>query len=288
MSCLSLFALLLSPLALHPQSPLVQEKKTLTLEGAKIVLAAAEAEARKYPVGVVIAVVDDGGHLLLLTRLPNTQVASVEVGIGKARTAAIFRRPTKEFEEGIAKGRTASLVIPGATPLQGGIPLIIDGQVVGAIGVSGDTPARDEEIAKVGAAALPKQGTKTVLEPVTYFDGEKVAAAFAKGMPLLEVPGFKIHASRRTEPGLAEVHADETDVIHVLEGTATLVTGGEVIDGKNISLDEIRGKAIRGGQVHQLKKGDVIVVPAGQPHWFREVQGPFLYFVVKPIKGGGQ
>jgi glc operon protein GlcG len=132
----------------------VRDKKALTLDGAKIVTAAAVADANKRGIGVVIAVVDDGGHLLMLERLDNTQVASVEVGIGKARTAAIFRRPTREFEEGIAKGRTASLVIPGATPLQGGIPIIFEGQVIGAIGVSGDTPAADEEIAKVGAAAL--------------------------------------------------------------------------------------------------------------------------------------
>src|SRR5262245_12934483 len=83
----------------------VIEKKTLTLDGARKVAAAAEAAAKKQGVGVVIAVVDDGGHLLVLERLDNTQVASVEVGIGKARTAAIFRRPTKEFEDGIAKGR---------------------------------------------------------------------------------------------------------------------------------------------------------------------------------------
>jgi glc operon protein GlcG len=137
-----------------PAPAQVRDKKALTLEGARLVAAAAAADANKRGVGVVIAVVDDGGHLLLLERLDNTQVASVDVGIGKARTAAIFRRPTKEFEDGIAKGRTASLVIPGATPLQGGIPILYEGKVIGAIGVSGDTPAADEEIAKVGAAAL--------------------------------------------------------------------------------------------------------------------------------------
>ncbi len=130
-----------------PAHAQVAEKKALTLEGAKKITAAAAAEAMKRNVGVVIAVVDDGGHLLVLERLDNTQV-----GIGKARTAAIFRRPTKEFEDGIAKGRTASLVIPGATPLQGGVPIVYAGKVIGAIGVSGDTPQADEEIAKVGAA----------------------------------------------------------------------------------------------------------------------------------------
>jgi glc operon protein GlcG len=82
-------------------------------------------------------------------------VASVEVGIGKARTAAIFRRPSKEFEDQIRSGRVAALALPGATPLQGGVPLVVAGQVVGAIGVSGNTPQEDEDIAKAGAAALP-------------------------------------------------------------------------------------------------------------------------------------
>ena len=101
----------------------------------------------------MIAVVDDGGHLILLSRLDDTQVASVEVGIGKARTAAIFRRPSKVFEDQVRNGRVAALALPGATPLQGGIPIVHEGRVVGAIGVSGNTPVEDEEIAKVGAAA---------------------------------------------------------------------------------------------------------------------------------------
>jgi glc operon protein GlcG len=151
----------LAALLSSPASAQVRDKKALTLEGAKKVAAAAAAEANKRGVGVVIAVVDDGGHLLMLERLDNTQVASVDVGIGKARTAAIFRRPTKEFEEGIAKGRTASLVIPGATPLQGGIPIVYEGTVIGAIGVSGDTPAADEEIARAGAAALTAGAANT-------------------------------------------------------------------------------------------------------------------------------
>src|SRR5687767_3753776 len=129
-------------------------KRVLTLEAAKTIVAAAEAEAIKRGSTVVIVVVDDGGHVLLLERLDNTQVASVDVGIGKARTAAIFRRPSKDFEEQVRNGRVAALALPGATPLQGGVPLLVDGQVVGAIGVSGNTPQEDEDIAKAGAAAL--------------------------------------------------------------------------------------------------------------------------------------
>lgn len=128
-------------------------KKVLTLEAAKKIAAASEAEARKRGSTVVIVVVDDGGHLLLLERLDDTQLASVEVGIGKARTAAIFRRPSKVFEDQVRDGRVAALALPGATPLQGGIPIELEGKVIGAIGVSGNTPQEDEDIAKVGAAA---------------------------------------------------------------------------------------------------------------------------------------
>ncbi len=128
-------------------------KQVLTLGAAKKIVAAAEAEALRRGATVVIAVVDDGGHLLLLERLDDTQVASVEVAIGKARTAAIFRRPSKVFEDQVREGRAAALGLPGATPLQGGVPIVVNGKVIGAIGVSGNTPQEDEDIAKVGAAA---------------------------------------------------------------------------------------------------------------------------------------
>ncbi|MEW5976008.1 MAG: heme-binding protein [Acidobacteriota bacterium] len=129
-------------------------KPVLTLQMAKQAVASAEAEAHKRGATVVIAVVDDGGHLLLLERLDDTQVASVEVAIGKARTAAIFRRPSKEFEDQVRNGRVAALALPGATALQGGVPVFLGGKVVGAVGVSGNTPQEDEDIAKVGAAAV--------------------------------------------------------------------------------------------------------------------------------------
>ncbi|HEU5245644.1 MAG TPA: heme-binding protein [Candidatus Udaeobacter sp.] len=128
-------------------------KKVLTLEAAKKIATAAETEAKKRGATVVIVIVDDGGHLLLLERLDDTQVASVEVGIGKARTAAIFRRPSKVFEDQVREGRVAALALPGATPLQGGVPIVFEGKVIGAIGVSGNTPQEDEDIAKVGAVS---------------------------------------------------------------------------------------------------------------------------------------
>jgi glc operon protein GlcG len=121
----------------------------------------------------------------------------------------------------------------------------------------------------------------------THLLADRVRAAFTQGEPLLEVDGYKIHASRRDGPGLAEVHDDETDVIYVLDGVATLVTGGAVVEPRTTEPGQVRGPSIRGGVDRRLGKGDVVVVPAGVPHWFKEVQAPFLYFVVKPIATAG-
>src|SRR2546427_1293632 len=127
-------------------------KKGLTRGMAKQLVGGGEAEAKERRANVVIAVVDDGGQLILLERLDDNQVASVEVAIGKARTAAIFRRPSKVFEDQVKNGRVAALALPGATPLQGGIPITVEGKVIGAIGASGNSPQEDEEIALAGAA----------------------------------------------------------------------------------------------------------------------------------------
>jgi glc operon protein GlcG len=133
---------------------LVLEKKVLSLAAARKIVAAAEAEANARGVGVVIAVVDSSGTIIELTRMDTAQVASVNVGIGKAKTAAIYRRPSRDFEEQIKSGRIAALALADATPLQGGVPVFVDGKVVGAVGVSGDTPQVDEAIAIAGAAAV--------------------------------------------------------------------------------------------------------------------------------------
>jgi glc operon protein GlcG len=130
------------------------DKKVLSFEAAARMAAAAEAAARERGVGVVVVVVDDGGHVILLHRMDRAQVASVNVGIGKARTAAIYRRPSRVFEEQIKNGRVAALALADATPLQGGVPVLLGEQVVGAIGVSGDTPQVDEDIAIAGARAF--------------------------------------------------------------------------------------------------------------------------------------
>jgi glc operon protein GlcG len=114
----------------------------------------AEAKSRNAP-GGAIAVVDDGGNLIALERLDNTFAAGANISIGKARTAALFKRPTKAFEDIINKGRTAMTTLPDFTPLQGGVPILIDGQIVGAVGVSGAASAQqDEDLAIAGAKAL--------------------------------------------------------------------------------------------------------------------------------------
>ena len=133
---------------------LTLDKKVLTLSAARKVIAAAEAEATKRGLGVVIVVVDDSGTLIQLSRMDAAQIASVNVGIGKARTAAIYRRPSRVFEEQIRDGRVAALALADATPLQGGVPILINSKVVGAVGVSGDSPQVDEEIAIAGARAI--------------------------------------------------------------------------------------------------------------------------------------
>src|SRR5689334_7371020 len=263
---------------LHAQ---LLEKKVLSLEAAEKVVSAAALEAKKRNATVVIVVVDDGGYPLVLKRLDDTQVASVEVGIGKARTAAIFRRPSRDFEEQIKTGRVASLVLPGATPLQGGLPLIAGGKVVGAIGVSGNTPQEDEDIANAGAAAFSNMMTSPQSSAVTYLPAKQVSQAFVKGMPLVRGINYKIDAGHRDEPGVVEVHTRDTDLIYMLEGTATLVTGGTVIDAKTSEPEEIRGKESAGGESRRVAKGDVIVIPNGTPHWFKEVHGPINYYVVK-------
>jgi glc operon protein GlcG len=258
-------------------------KRVLTLEAAKAVASAAEAEAARRKATVVVVVVDDGGHVVYLSRLNDTQVASVDVGIGKARTAAIFRRPSKVFEDQIREGRIAALALPGATPLQGGVPLVLDGAVVGAIGVSGNTPQEDEDIAKAGAAAV-SAAASAVPAPVSYWKGDDVRSAFVKGSVLFDGEGgrnYMVHASHRDAAGMAEVHEDDTDIIYVLDGSATFVTGGTVDGGSAAAPREIRGASIRGGDTRRLGKGDVVIVPNGTPHWFKEVSAPFNYYVVK-------
>ena len=132
------------------------DKKALTLATAKQIAAAAEAEATSNKFNMVITILDDGGNLLYLERMDDAQLASVTISQGKAHTALAFKRPTKMMEDGVAAGRTATLSLPGAVMIEGGLPLTVDGKVIGSIGVSGGTSAQDGMIAKAGADAFTK------------------------------------------------------------------------------------------------------------------------------------
>lgn len=147
---------LLTSLVVSPATAQLMDKKALTLEAAKKIAAAAEAEAMKNNWRVVVAIVDDGGHLIYLQRIDETQSGSVEIALQKARTAVSFKRPSKVFEDILVSGRMAILGLPGVIPSEGGLPLTVDGKVIGAIGVSGATAPQDGQIAKAGADTLPK------------------------------------------------------------------------------------------------------------------------------------
>jgi len=119
---------------------------------------------------------------------------------------------------------------------------------------------------------------------VTYVGHDKVAAALTKGGPLVNAPDLTVSGSHRDKAGQVEVHDKETDVIHVIDGEATFVTGGSMVGGKTTKPGQLMGTDIKGGQTHHLTKGDVIVVPAGTPHWFKEVPHSVSYYVVKVLK----
>ena len=133
----------------------IVEKRVLTLSGARLVAAAAEAEAQRLHTTGAVAVVDDGGNLLYLLRIDNTFPAGSYVAIDKARTAATFRMPTRNLEDAVKNGRTSLVAVSEMTPLAGGVPIVVDGHIVGAVGVSGAANAQqDEELANIAAAAI--------------------------------------------------------------------------------------------------------------------------------------
>lgn len=153
MCSLSLFFWLLG-WALNSAAEAESYGPPVTLEAAKRVAASAAEVARRNNYRVAIAIVDTGGHLVYFEKLDDTQTASVEVAIAKAQSANNFRRETKAFETALATGRTALLGLPGAVPIEGGIPLIKDGRIIGAIGVSGVRSDQDGQVARAGAESL--------------------------------------------------------------------------------------------------------------------------------------
>jgi uncharacterized protein GlcG (DUF336 family)/mannose-6-phosphate isomerase-like protein (cupin superfamily) len=255
------------------------EVPALTRQGAQRVAETVGAAAAARGVAPVVSVVDAGGALLYLLRPDAAQVASVAVTTDKARTAAIYRRPSKDFEDQAAHGRPSALHLAGAVPLQGGMPILHDGHVVGAVGVSGASSAdEDQELAVLGAQAATADDSRG---EATFFSNAQVAAKFETGGLLLDSPGYKVDAGRRTAPGEVEFHQHVVDIMHVVQGRATVVTGGQMVDQRPVGPGEVRASTIEGGTSHELADGDVLVVPAGVPHQFVTVSDPFLYFVAK-------
>jgi len=262
------------------------EVPALTYDGAKLAAEAAGAEAAKRGVAPVISAVDAGGALMYLVRPDHAQVASVDVTTDKARTAAIYRRPSKDFEDQASTGRPSALHLARAVPLQGGIPIEHDGVVIGAIGVSGATSAdEDNELARIGATAIAAAMTGTNgnghVNGASFFPAADVAERFRSGGLLLDTAGYKVDAGRRVAPGEVEYHEHTVDVMHVLEGSATVVLGGEMRDVREVAPGELRAAAVDGGERRDLRPGDVLAIPNGVPHQFVAVAEPFLYFVVK-------
>ena len=126
----------------------------ISLDTAKKIAAGATAEARKNNWGMVVAIIDGGGHLVYLERMDGTQYASVDIATRKAQSAAAYRRPSKVFEDAVAGGRNAVLGLTGAMPIEGGLPIVMDGKIVGAIGASGGTAPQDGQVAAAGVNAL--------------------------------------------------------------------------------------------------------------------------------------
>lgn len=253
------------------------EVPALTSAAARRIGDAIAAAATARGVAPVAAIVDAGGELVHLWRPDRAQVASVGVATDKARTAAIYRRPSRDFEQQASNGRPSALHLARAVPLQGGLPLVVDGQVVGAVGVSGASSAdEDAELAALGVAAIAAPAAEAVL-----YRRAEVEARFATGGLLLDAGAWKLDAGRRTGPGEVELHARTVDLMHVVQGTATVVSGGELVDPREVAPGEVRAPETRGGVAHELDEGDVLAIPAGVPHRFVRASDPFLYLVVK-------
>jgi len=196
----------------------------------------------------------------------------------KAGDGAAIRGRTLEFGFPM---QSKVLVIPAGREMSGTLP---DG---------GKGLIYTTRYAIVGANALKAMPTGAAgmqsSMPVTYIESKKVAEAFAKGAVLVGEDermmhanrNYMVHASHREAAGVAEVHELDTDIIYVLKGTATFVTGGTAVDTKTIAPHEIRGTTIKDGETRQIVPGDVIIVPNGVPHWFKEVPSPLDYYVVK-------
>jgi uncharacterized protein GlcG (DUF336 family) len=262
----------------------------LTLSDAQRVMTGALGYAHIHNApGAAVAIVDEGGSIVLLQRLDNTFPSAPNISIGKARTAAGFRKATRDLEKLVNGGRVTMTALPGVTtftPLQGGVPLMVGNTYVGAVGVSGGASAQqDDEIAQAGADAFSATPTADA-KATNFIPAEEVKRALSRNGSLLSTPEYKVNASRRDSAGLAEIHVQDTDIFYVLSGSANLVTGGEIIDARTTEPNEIRGTRIEGGVTQEIHPGDVVSIARGVPHWFRAVKSPLEYYVVKTTARG--
>ena len=201
----------------------IRKRRIIDEAGAEAVIQAAERDANKHGRRVVIAVVDPSGELVALRRTVGAQVASSRVAVDKARTAAIFVRPSREIERQVSDGRLGALALHGASALTGGVPLAVDGEVVGAVGTSGETPDEDESISIAGAAA----DFSTIEVGALTYEGAKQVAEAADALA----------ASRGVAPVVAVVDAGG-DLIYLLRPDAAQVAS------TNVSVDKARTAAI--------------------------------------------
>jgi glc operon protein GlcG len=261
-----------------------REVPALSASAAQLAAHAVAEAAALRGVAPVAAVVDAGGELVHLWRPDAGQVASVGVATDKARTAAIYRRPSRDFERQASGGRPSALHLAGAVPLQGGMPIEVDGSVVGAVGVSGASSAdEDQELAEIGRNAGQRAASAAGSQDAVYIPAPEVEDTFRRGGLLVDTARYKVDAGRRTAPGAVEFHAGVVDVMRVVRGSAKVVTGGSMHDVREVAPGELRAEYIDGGIVHELGEGDVLVVPAGVPHQFVDVSDPFMYFVTKVV-----
>lgn len=161
------------------------------------------------------------------------------------------------------------------------IGLLVGLALLGAAGVGLIVTMTTVPATAAATPAVSAGASAAAADDVHYFPASEVQAAFDKGAVLLNTGTYMVHASRRDAAGKAEVHLRDTDIIHVLKGSAVVVTGGSVVGGQATAEDEVRGASIEQGTTRRLTEGDVLVVPSGVPHWFSEVNGTFLYYVVK-------
>jgi glc operon protein GlcG len=258
------------------------EVPALSYAAARAAAQAVAQAATARGVAPVAAVVDAGGELMFVWRPDLAQVASVGVATDKARTASIYRRPSKDFEEQASGGRPSALHLAGAVPLQGGMPIVVDGHVVGAVGVSGASSAdEDQELSIIGQLAGQEAASGVASPSAVHVPDAELREKFRTGGLILDAGTYKLDAGRRAEPGEVEFHRDVIDIMHVVQGGAKVVTGGMLVEPREVAPGEVRAHTIDGGTAHELAVGDVFVIPNGVPHQFVDVTDPFLYFVTK-------